>query len=95
MTKPHNQGPGTGSPPANRHGNGNTEPDLLVTHPTRDAHLMGNDALIQQVRQIISETPETRPEKVAPLKEAVKQGAYEIDGRKLANVLITKLIIDL
>jgi flagellar biosynthesis anti-sigma factor FlgM len=50
--------------------------------------------LIEQVRQIVAATPEVRPEKVEPLREAVEQGAYEIDARKLANCLITKIILE-
>jgi flagellar biosynthesis anti-sigma factor FlgM len=53
-----------------------------------------DDRLIEQVRQIIAETPEVRPEKVARLEEAVASGAYEIDARKLANRLITKIILE-
>jgi len=53
-----------------------------------------NDQLIEQVRQIIAATPEVRPEKVEPLREAVEQGAYEIDDRKLANCLIAKLFLE-
>lgn len=48
---------------------------------------------MEQVRQIIAETPEVRPEKVRPLEEAVDQGTYEIDARKLANALIAELIL--
>jgi len=46
-----------------------------------------------QVRQIIAETPEVRPEKVEPLQEALANGTYEVDARKLANALISKLIL--
>ncbi len=53
-----------------------------------------NDPLIEQVRQIIAETPEVRPEKVEPLQEAVESGTYEIDARKVAKALITKLILE-
>ena len=53
-----------------------------------------DDKLIEQVRQIIAATPEVRPEKVEPLQEAVASGTYEIDARKLANCLITKIILD-
>lgn len=53
-----------------------------------------NDPLIEQVRQIVAATPEVRPEKVEPLREAVEQGAYEIDARKLANCLIAKIILE-
>jgi len=57
------------------------------------AHLARNNNLIDQVRQIIEATPEVRPEKVAPLLEAVAAGTYEIDARKVANTLITELIL--
>jgi len=57
-------------------------------------NLQRNDKLMEQVRQIIAETPEVRPEKVEPLQEAVANGTYEIDARKLANSLITKLILE-
>lgn len=49
---------------------------------------------MEQVRQIIAETPEIRPEQVEPLLEAVASGTYEIDARKLANSLITKMILE-
>jgi anti-sigma28 factor (negative regulator of flagellin synthesis) len=52
------------------------------------------NTLIEQVLQIISETPEIRPEKVDPLKEAIEQETYEIDPRQLANALIIKLLRD-
>ena len=43
-------------------------------------------------REVLYRTPEVRPEKVARLKEAIEQGAYEIDAGKLAGVIITELI---
>ena len=57
-------------------------------------NLPRNDQLMEQVRRIIAATPEVRPEKVEPLQEAVANGTYEIDARKLANSLITKLILE-
>jgi len=57
-------------------------------------NLQRHDQLMEQVRQIIAATPEVRPEKVEPLQEAVASGTYEIDARKLANSLITKLILE-
>ena len=42
---------------------------------------------MEQVRQIVAETAEVRPEKVEPLQDAVASGTYEIDARKLANRL--------
>jgi flagellar biosynthesis anti-sigma factor FlgM len=57
-------------------------------------NLQRHDKLMEQVRQIIAATPEVRPEKVEPLQEAVANGTYEIDARKLAKSLITKLILE-
>jgi anti-sigma28 factor (negative regulator of flagellin synthesis) len=55
--------------------------------------LQENDKLIEQIRQIIAATPEVRPEKVEPLREAVASETYEIDTRKLANSLIAELLL--
>jgi len=49
--------------------------------------------LIEKARQIVYQTPPLRPGKVVALKEALEQGAYEIDSRKLANILIAELIL--
>jgi flagellar biosynthesis anti-sigma factor FlgM len=65
----------------------------LRSTPARRAYLARNNKLIEQVRQIIAATPEVRPEKVGPLKEAVAAGTYEIDARKLANIFIAELIL--
>jgi len=97
MDKSHKQRPGGRRPPANNNGNGLKKPEPLPppsSPSAKSADAMGNDKLIEQIRQIIDETPEVRPEKVGPLREAVDQGTYEIDTRELANVLITKLILD-
>jgi negative regulator of flagellin synthesis FlgM len=92
--KPKKQGPGTGAPPSERNGKG-AETWICCWPPgPGDPNLQRNDQLIEQVRQIIAATPEIRPEKVEPLREAVEQGTYEIDARKLANCLIAKIILD-
>jgi flagellar biosynthesis anti-sigma factor FlgM len=65
----------------------------LRSSPASRAHLARNHNLIDQVRQIIDATPEVRPEKVAPLLEAVAAGTYEIDARKVANRLIAELLL--
>ena len=94
MKKPKKQGPGTGAPPAKHNGNGTQH--WRGGWPSRPGapNLQRNDKLIEQIRQIIAETSEVRAEKVEPLREAVEQGTYEIDARKLANSIITKIILD-
>ena len=66
----------------------------MSRHKAKDADLAGNKKLMERVRQIISETPEIRPEKVGPLREAVEQGTYSINVRKLANILIANLFLE-
>ena len=91
--KPKKQGPGTGAPPDKRNGTGAETWSSCWPPGPGDPNLQRNDTLIEQVRQIVAATPEVRPEKVEPLREAVQQGAYEIDARKLANCLIAELIL--
>ncbi len=52
----------------------------------------GKTQLIEKVREIIYQTPEVRPEKVAPLAEAIETGTYEIDSEKLADILLDELL---
>jgi flagellar biosynthesis anti-sigma factor FlgM len=49
--------------------------------------------LLEEIRQIVGQAPEVRPEKVAAIREALERGSYEIDSRKLANILIAELIL--
>jgi flagellar biosynthesis anti-sigma factor FlgM len=44
--------------------------------------------LIEKAREVVYQTPEVRPEKVARLKEAIERGAYEIDTEKLADIIL-------
>jgi anti-sigma28 factor (negative regulator of flagellin synthesis) len=92
MANGENHESGNGKPPGNHNGKGQSKGP--GRHAPKDASLAGNEKLIERVRQIISETPEIRPEKVGPLLEAVKQGTYSINVRKLANILITNLFLD-
>lgn len=45
-----------------------------------------------RAREVVYQTPEVRPEKVARLKEAIDQGTYEIDSDKLADIIIEELL---
>ncbi len=94
MKKSKKQRPGAGAPPATENGNGAQTWSCCCPPGPEDPNLQRNEQLIEQVRQIIAATPEIRPEKVEPLREAIEQGTYEIDARKLANCLITKIILD-
>jgi flagellar biosynthesis anti-sigma factor FlgM len=50
------------------------------------------EGLKRVARKVVYQTPEVRPEKVAPLKEAIEQGTYEIDSEKLADKIIEELL---
>ena len=52
----------------------------------------GKARLIKKAREVVYQTPEVRPEKVAELKEAIEQGTYEIDSEKLADKIIEELL---
>ena len=94
MKKPKKPGPGNDAPPGNHNGNGRENGSCCRPPRPGAPNLQRDEKLIDQVRQIIAETPEVRPEKVEPLWEAVASGTYEIDARKLANSLITKIILE-
>jgi len=97
MKKPKKPGklrPGAGVSPARANRKGAKTLDCCSPPGPGDPKIQGNDALIEQVRQVIAATPEVRPEKVEPLRKAVQQGAYEVDTRKLANCLIAKLFLE-
>jgi flagellar biosynthesis anti-sigma factor FlgM len=89
----HNQELGDETPPANHDGNGEARGSSQRQRAAGTV-FTGNAKLIEQVRQIIAETPEVRSEKVGPLQEAVEQGTYTIDVQKLADILIAKLFLD-
>ena len=76
----HNAGDQAGPPPSQE--DTGAGPDC----PDQEARL------IKKAREVVYQTPEVRPEKVAPLKEAIEQGAYEIDSEKLADKIIEELL---
>jgi hypothetical protein len=94
MKKIKKPGPGNDEPPGNHSGNGRQNRSCGWPPRPGAPNLQRDGKLIDQVRQIIAETPEVRPEKVEPLLEAVASGTYEIDCRKLANCVITKIILE-
>jgi len=53
----------------------------------------GKARLIEKAREVIYQTPEVRPERVARLKEAIERGAYEIDTEKLADIILKEWLI--
>jgi flagellar biosynthesis anti-sigma factor FlgM len=50
------------------------------------------EGLKRLAREVVYQTPEVRPDKVARLKEAIDQGTYEIDSEKLADLLTEEIL---
>ncbi len=49
----------------------------------------GKEAELQQLaRRCFNEAPEVRPEKVAALRQAIQQGSYRIDPKKLSSAVL-------
>ena len=57
-------------------------------------HLSPQSRLMQKASEVVYQTPEVRPEKVAALQESVKQGTYEVDSQKVANSLIKEILLE-
>jgi negative regulator of flagellin synthesis FlgM len=57
-------------------------------------HLSPQSRLMQKASEVVYQTPEVRPEKVAALQESVQQGTYEVDSQKVANNLISEIILE-
>ncbi len=72
-----------------------SEPPSIPTNDRgQDAVLRSrNDrgGLILRAREVVYQTPEVRPEKVAQVKEAIESGTYEIDSEKVADKIIEEL----
>lgn len=57
-------------------------------------HLSPQARLMQKAGEVVYQTSEVRPEKVAALHEAVEEGSYEVDSQKVANKMITDIILE-
>ncbi len=77
LQRPEAVAPGGGKPSASPE---NLSSDII--------HLSPKARLMQKASQIIAATPEVRPEKVAPLQEAVSQGTYRVDSTEVAKSLL-------
>ena len=49
---------------------------------------------MEKAQEMIEQTPEIRAEKVKALKAAVEEGTYQIDSRRLANILLAILLTE-
>ena len=55
-------------------------------------HLSPQSRLMQKASELVYQTPEVRPEKVAALQDSVQDGSYKVDSLKVANRLIAEII---
>ncbi len=77
------------TPPApNNQGAAATSSGVDVIHLSPKARLM------QKASQIVAQTPEVRSDKVAPLQEAVQQSSYSVNSQKVANSMISDMIME-
>ena len=67
------------------------QPDSVSSAETPEAGADSLEGLKRLAREVVYQTPEVRPDKVARLQEAIDQGTYEIDSAKLAEILIEEL----
>ncbi|MBN1380248.1 MAG: flagellar biosynthesis anti-sigma factor FlgM [Deltaproteobacteria bacterium] len=50
---------------------------------------------IQQIKQVIDQTPDVRADKVRELKQKVENGSYQVDSEKIAEKIVTESLIDI
>jgi len=50
--------------------------------------------LMQKAGEAIAKAPDVRQEKVDPLKDAVNEGSYPVDAKKVANSIIANLLME-
>jgi hypothetical protein len=72
------------------HGAGLPPGQVPVIGPEVLADAAEKAKLIQKAQEVLYHTPEARPDKVARVKEALAQGTYKIEARKVANALLTE-----
>jgi|UniRef100_A0A7C3WRS4 negative regulator of flagellin synthesis FlgM len=79
---------GGAASPGEKHGSPQTSAGVDVIHLSPQARLM------QKAAQVVAETPEVRSEKVRALKDSVAQGTYAVDTPKVAEKLITEMLLE-
>ena len=55
-------------------------------------HLSPESRVMQKAGEVVQQTSEVRPEKVAALQEPVRNGTYEVDSLKVANRIIAEVL---
>jgi len=68
--------------------NGNAAPDEKVNLSTKARD-------IQQLRDAVSQLPDVREDKVRELKDQVDKGAYDVNGQKIAEKMVSESLLDI
>ena len=50
---------------------------------------------IQQLRDAVSQLPDVREDKVRELKDKVDKGAYDVNGQKIAEKMVSESLLDI
>jgi negative regulator of flagellin synthesis FlgM len=50
---------------------------------------------IQQIKQIIDQTPDVRAEKVQEIKHQIETGSYNVNAEKVAEKMVSESLIDI
>jgi negative regulator of flagellin synthesis FlgM len=72
-----------------------TQPGGMSSTMTERVDLSSKAKDIQQIKQIIEETPDVRMDKIQELKQQIETGNYKVDAEKVAEKLVTESLIDL
>jgi len=49
---------------------------------------------IQQLREAVNQLPDVREDKVRALKDQVDRGAYDVNGQKIAEKMVSESLLD-
>lgn len=50
---------------------------------------------IQQLRDAVNQLPDVREDKVRELKDKVDKGAYDVNGQKIADKMVSESLLDI
>jgi negative regulator of flagellin synthesis FlgM len=50
---------------------------------------------IQQLRDAVNQLPDVREDKVRELKDKVDKGAYDVNGQKIAEKMVSESLLDI
>jgi negative regulator of flagellin synthesis FlgM len=50
---------------------------------------------IQQLKDAVSQLPDVREDKVRELKDQVDRGAYDVNGQKIAEKMVSESLLDI